>query len=81
MTQEILVDRKRLKLKRKNKKYMKLFCKHESLLEHIEDFHGDEINRWPRGIRSMWRCPDCGKYLLKNYLSSSVIVKKYMNDY
>lgn len=48
---------------------MKLFCKHESILEHIEDVYGDKINTLPRYTRSVWQCPDCGKILYKNYLS------------
>ena len=50
-----------------------MFCRHESKLEHIEDFYGDRINLLPRFARSMWRCPDCGKILYKNYLSKQII--------
>jgi len=70
------------------RKHMKIFCRHESLLEHVKDFHRDEINRYPRGVRSMWKCPDCGKYLFKNYLSDSEGVQmrfltkqKIINEY
>ena len=52
---------------------MKLFCKHESKLIHIEDVYGDRVNILPRFTRSIWECPDCGKILYKNYLSKSII--------
>lgn len=52
---------------------MKLFCKHESRLIHIEDVYGDRINTLPRFTRSIWRCPDCEKLLYKNYLSKDII--------
>jgi len=52
---------------------MKLLCKHESKLEHVEDVYGDRINTLPRHTRSIWRCPDCGKILYRNYLSKDII--------
>lgn len=53
--------------------FKKLFCRHESKLEPIEDFYGDQILTLPRFARSTWRCPDCGKILYRNYLSSEII--------
>lgn len=53
--------------------FKQLFCRHEGKLEHICDTHGDEISSLPRNTRSVWQCPDCGKYLYKRYLGSKII--------
>lgn len=43
-----------------------MFCKHlDKPLEFVRNITGDEINL-AGGKRSVWRCPDCGKKILRS---------------
>ena len=52
--------------------WKRLLCRHDGKLDFVGDVHGDHIN-CHNGARSVWQCPDCGKYLYKRYLGSEVI--------
>ena len=52
--------------------WKRLFCRHDGKIDFVCDISGDNINRH-NGARSVWQCPDCGKYLYKRYLGSKII--------
>jgi len=43
-----------------------LFCKH-SQIDFVRNIYGDEINHF-NGNRSLLKCKECGKYILKQDL-------------
>ena len=46
-------------------------CNHlDKPLEFIRNIHGDEINHL--NARSIWKCPDCGKIILRSQLYEKI---------
>lgn len=43
----------------------RLLCKHE--YEFVRNIYGDEINH-SGGMRSLWKCPKCGRTFLDPHL-------------
>ena len=53
-------------------------CNHlDKPLEFIRNIHGDEINYL--NARSIWKCPDCGKIILRSQLYEKI--KPYKKIY
>lgn len=66
------------KLKYKYMQIKKYFqqkkCQHMYVL--IRDVHGDEINTYCQGVRSIWQCLYCGKIERRRFLAEEYIKLK-----
>lgn len=53
-------------------------CNHlDKPLEFIKNIHGDEINHL--NARSVWKCPDCGKFIMRSQPYEKIEQYKVLN--
>lgn len=57
--------------------WKKYTCNHD--WEHVRNLHGDEINSY-NGVRSIWKCPKCGKYDFRYYIKSNHTLKDELQN-